>query len=79
MAERSAPEARSETQHARGPRGKAAAVHIDPELCKACGICIKLCPREVFDADARGVPVVARLEDCSACRFCLISAALWAA
>jgi len=70
MAERSAPEARSDTEHARGPRRRAAGVHVDRELCKACGICVALCPREVFDADAQGVPVVARLEACNACRFC---------
>jgi 2-oxoglutarate ferredoxin oxidoreductase subunit delta len=70
MAERSAPEARSETEHARRPRRKAAGVHIDPELCKVCGICVALCPQDVFDSDGRDVPVVARLEACTACRFC---------
>jgi 2-oxoglutarate ferredoxin oxidoreductase subunit delta len=70
MAERSAPEARSETADARRPRRKAAGVHIDPELCKVCGICVALCPQDVFDSDGRGVPVVARLEACTACRFC---------
>jgi 2-oxoglutarate ferredoxin oxidoreductase subunit delta len=70
MAERSAPEARSETEDARRPRRKAAGVRIDPELCKVCGICVALCPEDVFDSDGRGVPVVARLEACTACRFC---------
>jgi 2-oxoglutarate ferredoxin oxidoreductase subunit delta len=70
MAERSAPAARSETEDARSPRRKAAGVHIDPELCKVCGICVALCPQDVFDSDGRGVPVVARLEACTACRFC---------
>jgi 2-oxoglutarate ferredoxin oxidoreductase subunit delta len=43
---------------------------VDLDLCKACGICYALCPRDVFDADERGYPVVARLEACSVCRSC---------
>jgi len=43
---------------------------LDLDLCKACGICLALCPRDVFDADERGYPVVARLKDCTVCRLC---------
>jgi 2-oxoglutarate ferredoxin oxidoreductase subunit delta len=43
---------------------------VDLDLCKACGICRALCPRDVFDADERGYPVVARLSDCTVCRVC---------
>jgi 2-oxoglutarate ferredoxin oxidoreductase subunit delta len=45
-------------------------IDVDDELCKACGICIELCPQKVFDADGQGRPQVARLEDCTRCRFC---------
>jgi len=47
-----------------------ATVLVDLDLCKACGICIKLCPTTVFDADAAGQAVVARQEDCTVCRLC---------
>jgi len=45
-------------------------VQLDLELCKACGICIELCPDGVFDRDSLGYPVVARPEACSRCLIC---------
>jgi 2-oxoglutarate ferredoxin oxidoreductase subunit delta len=45
-------------------------VEVDLVLCKACGICIELCPEKVFDADKGGVPVVARPADCTQCLLC---------
>jgi 2-oxoglutarate ferredoxin oxidoreductase subunit delta len=45
-------------------------VQLDLELCKACGICIDLCPEKVFDRDGLGCPVLARPEDCSQCLIC---------
>jgi 2-oxoglutarate ferredoxin oxidoreductase subunit delta len=45
-------------------------VHLDLGLCKACGICIDLCPDGVFDRDGLGYPVLARPEDCSQCLIC---------
>ena len=47
-----------------------ATVLVDLDLCKACGICIALCPTKVFDRDAAGQAVVARQADCTACRLC---------
>jgi len=47
-----------------------ATVLVDAGLCKACGICISLCPEHVFDRDAAGVAVAARQGDCTACRLC---------
>jgi 2-oxoglutarate ferredoxin oxidoreductase subunit delta len=43
---------------------------VDLELCKACGICISLCPTHVFDTDDGGQAVAARPEDCTVCRLC---------
>ena len=47
-----------------------ATVLVDAELCKACGICISLCPEKVFDRDPSGLAVAARQGDCSACMLC---------
>jgi 2-oxoglutarate ferredoxin oxidoreductase subunit delta len=48
----------------------AAPVQLDLELCKACGICIELCPEKVFDRDRLGYPVLARPEACTQCLIC---------
>jgi 2-oxoglutarate ferredoxin oxidoreductase subunit delta len=45
-------------------------VQLDLELCKACGVCIDLCPEKVFDRDGRAFPVLARPEQCSRCLLC---------
>ncbi len=45
-------------------------VALDLGLCKACGICIDLCPTEVFDRGATGQPIVSRPQDCTACLLC---------
>jgi 2-oxoglutarate ferredoxin oxidoreductase subunit delta len=47
-----------------------AKVAVDLDLCKTCGICVKLCPEGVFDADEQLFPVVARPDDCTACLLC---------
>jgi 2-oxoglutarate ferredoxin oxidoreductase subunit delta len=48
----------------------ASPVRLDRELCKACGVCVELCPERVFDRDPLGEPVVARPYDCSQCLIC---------
>jgi 2-oxoglutarate ferredoxin oxidoreductase subunit delta len=48
----------------------ASQVTLDLELCKACGICIELCPEDVFDRDESGYPIIARAEDCTSCLLC---------
>ncbi len=45
-------------------------VELELDLCKACGICIELCPDKVFDRDKLGYPVIARPEECSQCLIC---------
>jgi 2-oxoglutarate ferredoxin oxidoreductase subunit delta len=45
-------------------------LRLDVSLCKACGICIELCPTHVFDATDMGEAVVARPEDCTLCLLC---------
>lgn len=43
---------------------------LDKKLCKKCGVCVSLCPREVFTAGPGGEPVVAYPERCSRCALC---------
>ncbi len=45
-------------------------VVLEIDLCKACGICIEICPDKVFDRDKFGYPVLARPEECSQCLLC---------
>lgn len=53
-----------------GARRVKADIVVDLGLCKACGICISLCPTHVFDADDAGQAVAVRPEDCTVCRLC---------
>lgn len=50
--------------------GLTAQVALDLELCKACGICIDLCPEDVYDRDESGYPIISRAEDCTSCLLC---------
>ena len=38
--------------------------------CVACNICVKVCPTNVFDEVADGIPTIARQEDCQTCFMC---------
>lgn len=43
---------------------------ISGERCIECNLCVKACPRDVFDAVPGGLPVIARVEDCQTCYLC---------
>lgn len=43
---------------------------IDLALCKGCGICVDICPKQVYDRDHLGKPVIARDDDCIWCHQC---------
>ncbi len=43
---------------------------VSSERCIECDICVNVCPRDVFDAVADGVPVIARKADCQTCFMC---------
>ena len=45
---------------------------INLTWCKACNICIALCPTQVFEPDRDGKPTLARGEDCNQCAICWI-------
>ena len=46
-------------------------IYVNYQLCKACGFCIEFCPKDVFEADEAGKPVVKRLDDCIQCGLCM--------
>ena len=54
----------------RRSRRRTVRILVDRDLCKLCGICVKLCPADVFDTDESGRPMVARLDQCTMCLFC---------
>jgi 2-oxoglutarate ferredoxin oxidoreductase subunit delta len=57
-------------ERAEGTDAGGDAISLDLGLCKACGICIALCPTKVFDDDDAGRPIVSRPQDCTACLLC---------
>lgn len=45
-------------------------IALDHRLCKACGICVAICPNNVYDRDHLGYPVIARPDACIQCLRC---------
>ena len=43
---------------------------INPKCCKACEICIDLCPKEVLCKNEKGYPEVNDKTKCIKCRLC---------
>lgn len=43
---------------------------ISPQLCVSCNLCVRVCPRDVFDAVDGDLPVIARQQDCQTCFIC---------
>ena len=44
---------------------------IDPELCNGCGICVNICPTDVFRMDKESKKaVITYPDDCMLCEFC---------
>lgn len=47
-------------------------IQVNRKWCKGCGICIALCPQDVFAADRDGKPLIAQPEQCIWCERCEI-------
>ena len=47
-------------------------LEINMGWCKACNLCIALCPKQVFEPDRDGKPIQARPEDCTLCTICWV-------
>lgn len=43
---------------------------VSASRCTGCGICVKVCPTDVFDGAVGEVPVIARQDDCQTCSMC---------
>jgi NAD-dependent dihydropyrimidine dehydrogenase PreA subunit len=43
---------------------------VSANRCTKCGICVKVCPTNVFDGIVGEVPVIARQSDCQTCSMC---------
>lgn len=47
-------------------------VLVNTPWCKACGICIALCPKGILKADRKGKVIVESDENCIGCESCVI-------
>jgi NAD-dependent dihydropyrimidine dehydrogenase PreA subunit len=45
-------------------------LYIFYNWCKSCGICVGLCPQDVFELGPDGKPIVAHPENCTLCGIC---------
>jgi 2-oxoglutarate ferredoxin oxidoreductase subunit delta len=61
----------SHLQH-EGHRLQSSQLLIYRTWCKACGICINLCPTDVLAGDDEGRVYIARADDCTSCKICEI-------
>jgi NAD-dependent dihydropyrimidine dehydrogenase PreA subunit len=43
---------------------------ISPSQCVSCGLCVSVCPTDVFEQEKGKVPVIARKDDCQTCFMC---------
>ena len=43
---------------------------IVEDRCGDCGLCVDVCPRDVFEVGAAGQAVIARAGDCQTCFLC---------
>lgn len=43
---------------------------LNREACKKCGVCVDLCPRQVFTTGDDGCPNPTNIERCTECKLC---------
>jgi NAD-dependent dihydropyrimidine dehydrogenase PreA subunit len=45
----------------------------DQQLCNGCGICVRICPLDVFRIDEKNKQAIIKYpEDCQLCELCVI-------
>lgn len=64
------PSGSTEDKGASGRKKKFFDVSFYHDWCKACGICMAFCPRNIIGADSKGRPVMEDADRCVGCRFC---------
>ena len=47
-------------------------ININEKLCKQCGICSALCPKQVLEQSYGSYPKVAHLDACIGCKLCAL-------
>ena len=62
------PAAQTKYDYSKGPDP----LNINMAWCKACNLCIALCPQQVFEPDRDGKPIQARKENCTQCTICWV-------
>jgi len=45
-------------------------IRVNLNWCKGCGICIEVCPMDVYKADKNGKPIIVQPEICIWCELC---------
>jgi NAD-dependent dihydropyrimidine dehydrogenase PreA subunit len=43
---------------------------VSADRCTACGICVRICPTDVFRGEVGEVPVIAHQDECQTCSLC---------
>jgi NAD-dependent dihydropyrimidine dehydrogenase PreA subunit len=43
---------------------------VSADRCTGCGICVKVCPTDVFRGEVGEVPVIAHQDECQTCSLC---------
>jgi NAD-dependent dihydropyrimidine dehydrogenase PreA subunit len=47
---------------------------IDAELCNGCGMCVQICPTDVFRMDKKSRKAIIKYpEDCQVCELCMVN------
>jgi 2-oxoglutarate ferredoxin oxidoreductase subunit delta len=51
-------------------KAKVGSILLHQQRCKRCGVCVELCPREVFISDKEGYPKPVNMDKCTYCQLC---------
>ncbi|MPM06389.1 hypothetical protein SDC9_52688 [bioreactor metagenome] len=53
--------------------GKQISITVNEKLCKQCGICEYMCPKQVLKQEMGYSPKIVNLKACIGCRLCQMS------
>jgi 2-oxoglutarate ferredoxin oxidoreductase subunit delta len=49
---------------------QAGSITLYLDRCKRCGVCIELCPSQVYTSTSEGYPEITKIEKCTNCGLC---------